>query len=122
MGIITTNPINDSTPAGFNSHQPSRQRYYEIARDLVGSGFDFFAGSGMADPRGKKGNEPDIFGVAREKGYQVVRDRTRFDQLQPGSGKVLAILPISFAIDRKAGEFTLAEIVQTGIRFLEGRE
>jgi alkaline phosphatase len=46
-GVIATSDITDATPAGFYAHQPDRYLKYDIARDLVDSEIDFFAGGGL---------------------------------------------------------------------------
>jgi len=46
-GIIATSSITDATPAGFYAHQPDRRLHYHIARDLLLSEVDFFAGAGL---------------------------------------------------------------------------
>jgi len=46
-GVIATSSVTDATPAGFYAHQPERYMQREIARDLVKSDIDFFAGGGM---------------------------------------------------------------------------
>ena len=46
-GIIATSDICDATPAGFYAHQPERYLKYDIARDLLDSEVDFFAGGGI---------------------------------------------------------------------------
>lgn len=45
-GVIATSSITDATPAGFYAHQPDRYMQHEIARDLLNSEIDFFAGAG----------------------------------------------------------------------------
>jgi alkaline phosphatase len=45
-GIIATSSITDATPAGFYAHQADRYLQKEIARDLLNSEIDFFAGAG----------------------------------------------------------------------------
>lgn len=46
-GVIATSSITDATPAGFYAHQPDRYMQKEIARDLLNSDIDFFAGAGI---------------------------------------------------------------------------
>jgi len=46
-GVIATSSVTDATPAGFYAHQPERYMQREIARDLVESEIDFFAGGGI---------------------------------------------------------------------------
>ena len=46
-GVIATSDVTDATPAGFYAHQNDRYMKYDIARDLVKSEVDFFAGGGI---------------------------------------------------------------------------
>ena len=46
-GIISTSSITHATPASFYAHVPSRMHQEEIARQLVYSDVDFFAGGGF---------------------------------------------------------------------------
>ncbi len=46
-GVIATSSIQHATPAAFYAHTASRGNYYEIARQLVYSSVDFFAGGGL---------------------------------------------------------------------------
>jgi len=45
-GVISSSSITDATPAGFYAHEKSRINHKEIAKDLVYSEIDFFAGGG----------------------------------------------------------------------------
>lgn len=80
-GVIATSPITDATPAGFYAHQPDRYMQEEIARDLLNSEIDFFAGGGIKyflDTTGR-----DLF---KENG--VVVEFTRLKKIkkpEPGS-------------------------------------
>ena len=126
VGIITTVTIVHATPAGFYAHRSSRGEYYNIALDLVDSGFEFFAGGGVYDKfddvknRNYRGN---IFDVAREVGYGVVTNRGDFAALKPGCGKVWCVFGkegFDFAIDRTGRYPTLAEMLEKGIELLDG--
>jgi len=46
-GVISTTSITDATPAGFYAHVPDRTMQFEIARELLGSDIDIFAGGGL---------------------------------------------------------------------------
>jgi alkaline phosphatase len=74
-GVIATSHIIDATPAGFYAHQPDRYMEREIARDLLESDIDFFAGGGFnffIDTTGR-----DLF---KENGIQV--DFTRLKKIR----------------------------------------
>ncbi len=121
VGIITTVTINHATPGAFYAHVPSRTHYYNIALDMLKSDFDYFAGGGI-----EKANDTenaaycgDIHEIAPKYGYKVVRSPDAVRQLQPGSGKVIAAMPIPYAIDRKKGDIALKELVQKAITLLD---
>ena len=44
VGIITSVTLNHATPAAFYAHNDNRGNAYEIALDMLESGFDFFGG------------------------------------------------------------------------------
>jgi len=54
IGIITSASIDHATPGGFYASQPDRSMYYEIGVDAANSGFDFFGGAGLLQPRSKR--------------------------------------------------------------------
>lgn len=49
IGIVTSVNINHATPGAFYAHQSSRSEYFKIGKDLVQSGFDYFAGGALRD-------------------------------------------------------------------------
>ncbi|MEZ5071096.1 MAG: alkaline phosphatase [Bacteroidales bacterium] len=46
-GLVVTSSVTDATPAGFYAHQPDRYMFEDIAKDLLCSEIDFFAGAGF---------------------------------------------------------------------------
>ncbi len=126
VGIITTVTIVHATPAAFYAHRKNRGDSYRIALDLVASGFDFFAGSGVynkyddtRDPQ-YRGN---VFDIARAAGYAVVREKAPFSALKPGAGKVwcaFADYGLEFDIDDGSSYPTLKEMVAKGVELLDG--
>jgi len=126
VGILTSVSLDHATPACFYAHRPSRNMYYEIATDLVRSGFDYFAGGGFRKPGGRKG-QPNIMDLAREKGYTIVRTRKQLRALTPGGGKAIAIDrtldrhgALWYELDRPDDHISLAEFTRRGIELLEG--
>ena len=53
VGVGTSVTVNHATPASFYAHRPDRNMYYEIGKDLITAGFDFYAGSDFASPENK---------------------------------------------------------------------
>ncbi|MBQ7208761.1 MAG: alkaline phosphatase [Lentisphaeria bacterium] len=124
VGIVTSVTINHATPAGFYAHRRSRAQYYAIGLDLIGSGFDYFGGGGVAKHDDKTAPEykGDIYELAAKAGYKVVRDKAGLLALTPADGKVLASgasgkLP--YSIDGRKDVATLAEYTAKGIELLD---
>jgi alkaline phosphatase len=97
VGVVTSVSLDHATPASFYAHQPTRNNYYEIALDLAGSGFHYFAGGGFKDPAGKKskkqGDKENALSVIQFNGYTVVNTREAILALRPGAARVVAINP-----------------------------
>ena len=127
VGILTTVPIVHATPAGFYAHRKSRGDAYGIALDLLASRFDLFAGGGVYDKYDDKGHAEyrgDVFALAAQAGYAVVRDRAAFAALRPGGGKVWGVFAkdaLGYAIDgAEAKQPSLAEMVAKAVELLDG--
>ena len=121
VGIISTMVINHATPASFYGHRLKRQMYYDLGLDLIDSGFDYFAGGGIS--RGKDKTRPDLYALARKKGYKtIISDRKAFLALKPGCGKVIysaapGFLPL--VIDAPQTANALAEMTAKGLELLK---
>ncbi|MBQ9771973.1 MAG: alkaline phosphatase [Lentisphaeria bacterium] len=125
VGIITTVTINHATPAAFYAHRTNRGQYYEIGLDLVASGFDFFAGSGVTRSNNKKSKlyKGDINDLAKKAGYTVLGRKDDFSVLRAKKGKVLINAPLPYDIDRHNDDpFTLAKFTEMGIDFLDNEK
>ena len=125
VGIVTTTTIVHATPAGFYAHRRSRGELYRIALDLVGSGFDYFAGGGFGgkhDDRKDPEYRGNIFDLARAAGYAVTTNRSDWEALRPGrkSLNVFSDRHLGFAIDRVASQPSLAELVKKGVEMIDG--
>ena len=137
IGIMTTVAIDHATPAAFYAHVPQRDSYYKIGKQLCSSEFDFFGGAGFHHPQGKHNDKPDnLYRMAENAGYTIVHG---MDELAGIPVSRYAEMPkmilvqkdddqgakhgsnLSYAIDRKEGDLTLAQIVSTAIPFLEAR-
>ena len=71
IGIISTVPINHATPSAFYAHNINRSNYYEISHDIINSGFEFFAGAGFLEYKGKDGNSEPTDESLEKNGYSV---------------------------------------------------
>ncbi len=137
IGIMTTVAIDHATPAAFYAHVPNRNKYYRIGKQLAESNFDFFGGAGFHHPQGKHDDKKtNLYRNAEEAGYtiahgveeaksQIENQKSKIDKLilvqkdDDQGAKHGSNLP--YAIDRKEGDLTLAQIVSTAIPFLEAR-
>ena len=87
IGIATTVNINHATPAGFSAHRESRKGYYEIGKEMLNTGFDYFAGGEFKDKKGENGDKKSLEKIAEEKGYTVADSEEEFEKLGNNSKK-----------------------------------
>lgn len=125
IGVLSTVNLNHATPAAFYAHQASRNNYYEIGQELIASNFDYFAGGGLINPTGKNKDLPSLYDVAAENGYTVVDTQAEISAVTANTGKVIAIdenladaNAMAYDLDRKDGQWQLADYVQKGIEVL----
>ena len=126
IGIVSSVNMNHATPAAFYAHQESRSNYYEIGEELAESGFDYFAGGGLLSPTGKEDDKKDIYEVAQEAGYKVIKTQAEAEALTAEDGKAIVVDEhladsdaMSYAMDLQDGEWALADYVKKGIEVLE---
>jgi len=130
VGITSSASIDHATPAVFYAHQPSRQSYYEIGKQLPASGFDFFAGSDFRIPSNARDSTTtaDLYRQTTEAGYMLVRGYDEFRKKYKRAGKMVLFQPendsrvnagnIPYVLDRNAASLTLRQMTQAGIDFL----
>lgn len=114
VGILTTVTLTHATPAGFYAHRRDRGNMNGIAEDLAASGFDLFAGGGLATGDDKWNN-------AVAKGYKLVTSKDEFLALKPGCGKILTRFrndALPDEIDSDGSTPSLAEMVRQAIKLL----
>lgn len=127
VGIVTSVSIDHATPAVFYAHQPSRSSYYDIGLELANSKFDYFAGGGFVQPKGKKGDQLDLYTIAKEKGYTVVNETSAFKALKNSTNqKVLAVnavldssAALNYELNREASDLSLSDYTKKGIELLD---
>lgn len=120
-GVVTSVSIDHATPAAFYAKQDNRSKMFEIGMDLTNSVVDYVAGGSLVVPR--KG-DTDLYDLARQKGFAVVRDRAGFDALKSGRAIVhpnreQAENAVPYAIDQLPGDLTLVDFVRKGIELLD---
>lgn len=126
IGIVSTVNLNHATPAAYYAHQASRNNYYEIGLEMVESNFDYFAGGALKKPTGANGDQKDIYEVAKDAGYNVIKTQAEAEKLSAKDGKSIVIAEtladsdsMSYHNDRKSGEWSLADYVEKGIEVLD---
>ncbi|MCD8367848.1 MAG: alkaline phosphatase [Clostridiales bacterium] len=125
IGIISSVNLNHATPAAFYAHQASRNNYYEIGLELIDSGYDYFAGGGLLQTTGADGDQTDLYELAAEAGYNVVRTQAEAEEVTAEDGKTIIVTEnladsdsLSYEIDREDDEWSLADYVAKGIEVL----
>ncbi|KAA8647301.1 hypothetical protein EYZ11_013404 [Aspergillus tanneri] len=118
-GLVVTTRITDATPACFAAHVNMRQYEDRIAEQEVGEHplgrvVDLMLGGGRCHflpntTEGScRGDDRDLLGLAKEKGFHYLSDREGFDSLNHGSEAKLPLLglfaenDIPFEIDRRS--------------------
>ena len=126
VGIVTTVTLVHATPAAFYAHRQSRGLSYQIALDLLNSGFDYFAGGGFEGKHNDKEDKEycgDIFDLAPTKGYKVVHKLEDFRKASRSDGKIIYSSDkkhaMRYAIDNDGKEPTIAELTAKGIELLD---
>ena len=126
IGILSTVNLNHATPAAFYAHQESRNSYYEIGEELIASDFDYFAGGGLKKVTGPDKDKESLYTLAENAGYKVVMTQEEAEKLTAEDGKVIVIDEhladedaMSYELDRKGGEWALADYVEKGIEVLD---
>ena len=89
VGILTTVPINHATPAAFYAHSVKRTDYYAISNDIPASGFDFFAGTGFLQFKGKNNDKESTEDILERNGYTVSYGIEEFRRESAGKDKVV---------------------------------
>jgi len=126
IGVISTVKIVHATPAAYYAHIDSRNKYDEIAEQMINSGFDLFVGGGgnkHFDGSIRK-DKKDLYREAVNKGFTVAKTSKDFLAVNPGQ-KALANLPgdifdeaLPYALDRKTDDLSLTQIVRKSIEIL----
>ena len=126
IGVISSVNLNHATPAAFYAHQASRSSYYEIGLELIDSGFDYFAGGGLLKPTGSEGDQADLYDLATEAGYKVVKTQAEAETVSAENGKVILIDEhladsdaMAYEVDRTDDMWSLADYVEKGIEVLD---
>lgn len=128
VGIITSVSIDHATPAAFYAHQPNRNMYYEIGKEIIQSNFDFFGGSNFLKPETAvdKKTAPSLFPMFEKAGYKVLKGKEAYAKHPNKSDKIIlmnndgtAKEALKYAIDQEPNDFKLADITSAAINSLQ---
>ena len=129
VGLVTTTPLTDATPASFASHVVTRRMQNEIAEQYLEHGFEVYMGGGLRYfiPQSQKGSKRkdnrDLTKEFADAGYSVVTTKGQLENLAIGkSTKILGIFSnynMSFHIDKKAEEPSLSEMTAAAVKVLK---
>lgn len=75
-GLVATSSITHATPASFYAHVDSRHKPEEIAKQLVYSGIDFFAGGGLEYFTDRE-DKVDLVKEMEKRGYKIFTDEMK---------------------------------------------
>lgn len=131
VGVATTVAVTHATPASFFGHQPDRNMYYEMGKDLCASGFDFFAGSDFHKPYTKEG-EPSLHQQAQDAGYTIVKGYKEYEKKGRKADKLILFQSdkqnekqdseqVPYGMDQSKDDLTLEQIVRAGINYLTNK-
>ena len=130
VGIMTSVAIDHATPGAFYAHVDNRSKYYKIGTQLAATDYEFFGGAGFHKPvKAKDPSAPNLYDLCEQNGYTFAhgyadaQNKLGAEKLilvQPGDGidKTKESESLPYAIDRKEGDLTLPQIVETAIAYL----
>lgn len=127
VGILTSVSIDHATPAAFYAHQGSRGSSYNISRDLINSGYDFFASGGFADPYGKKLKDSveSIYSIGEKSAFAFTNQISSIDSLAKKYKSIVYSIPnpafessLENVIDSDSTDVTLAQLTKKAIETL----
>lgn len=129
VGVMTTVSLDHATPGAFYANSVKRSDYYTIATQVATSDFEFFGGGGFINPKGKQGDKPSAYDIAKESNYTIASGIEDFN-LKKGSAQKMILLQkdgeqskeLPYAIDREEGDMTLSDVVSAAIEFLESEK
>ncbi|HCT31225.1 MAG TPA: alkaline phosphatase [Bacteroidales bacterium] len=128
VGLLTSVSIDHATPAAFFAHQGSRGSSYEIAVDMLKSGYDFYASGGFVDPYGKKLKEPveSIYSLGKKYSFAFTSNLDSVDILKSNFKSIVYSTPdpasestLKNYIDADSADVTLAELTKKAIQTLD---
>lgn len=126
VGIISSVSIDHATPAVFYANEDKRGNYYNIARQMATSEFDYFAG-GYARGNLVEDSKGDIIDIMKEAGYTITTTSVELDKVQSGT-KCWAYTSydsegaMHYEIDDYPEQISLADFTRKGIDLLDNEK
>ena len=126
IGLLSTAPIYDASPAAFSVHAKSRRdselivnQYLELAPDvLMGGGSNYFLPSSL--PGGKRQDRKNVIEALQAKGYQYINAPGQLSKIN--SSKLLGLFAdedLDYEIDRNEQETpNLSQMVRAALQVL----
>ena len=130
IGLISTAPIYDASPAAFSVHAKSRRdnesivnQYVELAPDvLMGGGLNYFLPKTLIG--GKRQDDQNMVEIFKAKGYQYISTPVELNLVR--NNKLLGLFAeedIDYEIDRNPQEMpSLAQMVTAGLKVLNAKQ
>jgi alkaline phosphatase len=126
-GLISTSNIAHATPAGFASHTDNRDKFNEIAEQMVYADIDVLFGGGLENlipesEGGKRTDGENLLKIIQDKGYQIVENKIEMQKIS--SGKTWGIFAenhMDADLNRREFKFdqpSLAEMTAKAIELL----
>lgn len=129
VAILTSVSIDHATPAAFYAHVRSRNNYYDIAKQLLKSNYDFFASGGFLEPYGSKSdsNAVSVYEMGKGNGYHFTSSLTAVDSfVAVGAKAIVYSAPnpassstLQYEIDRSDSDISLADITRKAIEVVD---
>ncbi len=133
VGVATSVSIDHATPASFYAHVRDRGMYHQIGKDLIATGFDFYAGSDFLKPEDKNlSGDTDLYELCQESGYKITRGYADYIKKSRKAGKMILLQTeeacrkdrgsLPYAIDRGENDLSLPEITRAAVDFLSRKD
>jgi len=127
IGILSNVPVNHATPASFYASSKGRSDYYNISMQIPQTGFEFFAGSGFLNVRGRNKDQEPVDKYLTDKGYTVCYGVEEFESEVDKTDNIIFCQASSKVDDagnyvsdgKKVEDVALAEMLQLGLDFID---
>ncbi len=126
IGIISTVPLNHATPSAFYASSSDRFDYYNIARQIAGSGFEYFAGAGFLQFWGKENDKEPVDKYLEANGYEVSYGIGEFREESAGKERMIFSQESTrkgnakdYVTGKDETDISLAEMLRLGMEFID---